>query len=263
LGLRLRFGDVTLVSMRWVAMIGMAMAVWAQTPEQTEILARARAAALEYSKSLPDFLCTEMVRRFEDPYGSNRWRPLDTLAIKISYSGHEQYQLVSRNGGPTPPDLESAGGAISSGEFGTRLVDIFDQESATEFAWKGWGRVRRQRVAVFTYRVDQPHSRNRITFGDPHSRVRAVVAAFHGEISVDPESGAALRITLTAEMPLGFPITACSSWTEYDYRDVAGRRFLLPVASESRMEEGRYLAMNQIAFRDYRKFQTETNITFK
>lgn len=249
--------------MRWIAAIVLATGVWAQTPEQTGILDRARTAALEYSKSLPDFLCTEIVKRSEDPMGQGHWRPVDTLTIKVSYSGHEEYRLMLRNGRPADPGLESVGGAISAGEFGTRLVDIFTPESAAEFAWKGWGHVRKQRVAVFTYRVDQAHSRNRITYGDKASKANAVIAGFHGEISVDPESGATLRVTLSADMPAKFPITACISWTEYDYREVAGRKYLLPVVSETKLEQDRYLAMNQIEFREYRKFQTETSITFK
>jgi hypothetical protein len=70
-------------------------------------------------------------------------------------------------------------------------------------------------------------------------------------------------VTLTAEMPAGFPITSCSSWTEYDHRDVAGNTYLLPVQSETRLSAGHYRAINFISFRDYRKFQTDTTITFK
>jgi hypothetical protein len=246
--------------MRLLAGIVIAAAAWSQgsAGDHQDLLAKARTASLEYSRSLPDFLCTQIVHRSEDPMGANRWRPLDTLTVKVTWSGHEDYQLMTRNGRAVSGDLHSVGGPVSGGEFGRRLVDIFAPDSAAEFAWKGWGRVRKQRVAVFTYRVDPQHSRNRITFG-----ATAVVAGFHGEISVDPESGTALRVTLTAEMPRGFPITACSSWTEYDLRQVGGRTFVLPVASETRMEQGRYLAVNTIEFRDYRKFHTDATITFK
>jgi hypothetical protein len=252
--------------MRWLLGFVFAVGVCAQglTTDQTELLALARTVGLAYSKSLPDFLCTEIVRRTEDVQGSNRWVGLDALAIKVSYaSGREEYQLMQRNGHAARGGFETVGGVISAGEFGTRLLDIFAPESAAEFGWRGWGRVRRQRVAVFTYRVDRAHSRNRITEGRQEGNERSAIVGFHGEVSVDPDTGETLRVTLTADMPAGFPITACSSWTEYDYRDVAGRRYLLPVASVSKMERGRYHALNQIEFREYRKFQGEATITFK
>jgi hypothetical protein len=251
--------------MRFLAAMAIAAGAWAQglAPDQAELLATARRAAVEYSKSLPDFLCTQIVRRSEDVTGANRWIGVDALTIKVSYSGHEHYELLLRNGRHAEGDLKSVGGAISAGEFGTRLLDIFARESAAEFGWKGWGRVRKQRAAVFTYRVDREHSRNQVTYGDRLQNARTIIAAFHGEISVDPESGATLRVTLVAEMPPDFAITACSSWTEYDYRNVAGRRFLVPVASESKMERDHYRAVNEIEFRDYRKFQTEATIVFK
>ena len=47
-------------------------------PEQSALLEPAREAALRYSDSLPDFICTEVVRRTQDPQGNGRWRSLST-----------------------------------------------------------------------------------------------------------------------------------------------------------------------------------------
>jgi hypothetical protein len=250
--------------MRWLLAFAVTVLAWGQelAPGQAAILDKARETALNYAKSLPDFLCTQVVRRSEDRQGLNRWATVDTLSFKVSYNGHEDYQLLLKNGLKTGGSLESVGGAISQGEFGTRLQDIFDPLSKSEFGWKGWGNLRKVRVAVFTYHVDQQHSRNRISYGNLTSKAQVVVG-FHGEISVDPETGDVLRVTLAAEMPKRFPITACSSWTEYDHRDVAEREYLVPVESETRMEEDRYKAVNQIRYRDYRKFSSEATITFK
>ena len=244
-----------------------AAAACAETPlstAQVALLEKARTVALQYSKSLPDFICTQFVRRVQDEYGTNRWIPIDRLTIKVSYSGREEYQLMLRDGQPVEnPDLRSVGGAVSAGEFGSRLRDIFDPASAADFQWKGWSSVHHHRVAVFSYRVSAAHSKNVITTGTTPNKNNAVVVGFHGEVSVEPESGAALRVTLTAEMPSNFPITSCSSWTEYEHRDVAGRPYLLPVTSETKLSRGRYQAANYIEFRDYRKFGSDTTITFK
>jgi hypothetical protein len=123
--------------------------------------------------------------------------------------------------------------------------------------------VRHRRVAVFTYRISEKKSKYGVQFGPVPSGPNATVIGYHGEISIEPESNAVLRQTLVGDIPPHFAITACSSWVEYDYRDVAGHSYLLPVAAQTALSSGRYRASNQIEFQDYRKFQTETTITFK
>src|ERR1035438_152386 len=72
---------------------------------ESELLAEARHAALVYSTSLPDFICTQVVRRTSDPQGNGRWRVLDTLTIKLSYFEHrEDYKLMLINGKATDVD---------------------------------------------------------------------------------------------------------------------------------------------------------------
>ena len=73
-------------------------------PEQASLLEQAREAALQYSASLPDFLCTEVVRRTH-AQGLPRSRDLetltvkDTLTVKLSYFGHrEDYKLIEIDG---------------------------------------------------------------------------------------------------------------------------------------------------------------------
>src|SRR5690348_4638474 len=79
--------------------------------EQSALLEKARDAALLYSESLPDFICTEVVRRTQDPQGNGRWRASDTLTIKLSYFGRqEDYKLMLVNNKPTALDYLHAGG---------------------------------------------------------------------------------------------------------------------------------------------------------
>ena len=37
------------------------------SPEETQIIEKTRELALEYTANLPNFICTETVRRFSDP----------------------------------------------------------------------------------------------------------------------------------------------------------------------------------------------------
>jgi hypothetical protein len=63
--------------------------------EQAEIISEARDYALNFSKTLPDFICTQVTRRYGAPAPGTRyggaagsdptWYPIDTLTLKLSY----------------------------------------------------------------------------------------------------------------------------------------------------------------------------------
>src|ERR1035437_8723584 len=117
-------------------------------PEQATLLEKAREEAIRYSASLPDFLCTEVVRRTVDPLGNGRWRSMDKLTVKLSYFDHkEDYKLMEINGKPTLMEYLSAGGTLSTGEFGPRLSLVFVWRSQGDFGWRGWNTWRKRRVA--------------------------------------------------------------------------------------------------------------------
>ena len=148
----------------------------------------------------------------QDPQGNGRWRSLDTLTVKLSYFGHkEDYKLMQINGKPTSLDYLHAGGALSTGEFGTRLFSVFDPHSHGEFRWKGWTTLRKRRVARFSYRIAREHSIFRIQYGAVPDGPNSIVVPYHGEVFVDEETHMVLRLTQQAEIPPGFPITSNES----------------------------------------------------
>ncbi len=231
--------------------------------EQAKLLQEARDESLAYSGSLPDFLCTETVKRRADPRGENRWRPIDTLTVRLSYSGHrEDYKLMAIDGRRTTLDYLKAGGSLTTGEFGSRLIALFIPESKAEFEWKGWARVRGRRVAVWHYRIAKENSSFQLQAGAAQVGPDALVVAYRGEVSIDEQTHRVLRLTSQAEIPLGFPISESTSLVEYDFRKVGGKQFLLPVHAEARMRRGTYLSENEVEFSEYRKFETEATISF-
>ena len=232
-------------------------------PDQAGLLEKAREAAIRYSDSLPDFICTEMVRRTQDPQGNGRWRTMDTLTVKLSYFGHrEDYKLMQIDGKPTPQEFLEVGGALSTGEFGTRLYSIFSPRSQGEFHWKGSTSLRKRRAARFSYRIARERSNFLIQFGAVREGPNAIVVAYHGEVYVDEETHQVLRFPQPAEIPQGFPINANESTVDYEFAAVAGKQYLLPAHALVVTRSGHYIAENKVEFREYRKFQTEANITF-
>jgi hypothetical protein len=76
--------------------------------EQAAIIDDARQYALNYTNGLPDFICTQVTRRFAAPVpgtkyggpadGSPRWQAQDTLQIRLSFfEKREQYKVVLVN----------------------------------------------------------------------------------------------------------------------------------------------------------------------
>jgi hypothetical protein len=232
-------------------------------PEQARLLEQAREAALQYSASLPDFLCTEVVRRTHDPRGNGWWQDLDTLTVKLSYFGHrEDYKLIEVDGKPTLLDYELVAGGWSAGEFGTRLYSLFDPRSQGDFRWKGWSTLRERRVARFSYRIARENSNYRLVYGSELAEPNEIIVAYHGDVYVDEETHLALRLTLRAEITPGFPINRNESSVDYEFAEVGGKRYLLPSLARSVAKSGKYAAENNVEFRDYRKFQAEATLTF-
>jgi hypothetical protein len=228
--------------------------------EQRQIIAQVRDYALNYTKRLPDFICTQVTRRYADPSGLEFWQRLDTLTTKLSYFDQkEDYKVVLVNNQPTDISYDKLGGSISSGEFGTMMREIFEPETEAQFTWTRWATLRGRRVHVYEYRVSQPKSKWRIDY----QRSLQYVPGYRGLIYVDRDSLSVARIRLEAEgMPASFPINQASIELDYDTVDIAGAPYVLPLKHTMRMREAKLLIKNEVEFRMYRKFGAEAVITF-
>lgn len=232
--------------------------------EQQQVLDAAREYALNYAKSLPDFICMEVNRRYVDyhyrPGTEGSWSPSDRLAEKLTYFDQkEKYELISHNDdsfyGKT---TESVGGSISRGDFGTLIREIFDPSSAAEFHWQRWGNLNGHLMYVYTFYIDQPHSKETIDY--QHSQ--QVTPAFHGEVYVEKGPNTIWRIVVEPEPPVTFPIQNVREQIDYRYTEISGQQFLLPVRGQVIMRADGVGSKNEIEFRSYRKYSADTTITF-
>ena len=232
--------------------------------EQQKILAGARDYALNYSKSLPDFLCLQVTQRYGDrnfkPGSEGSWSPLDRVQAKLTYfDQQEKYELLSQNENSLiGKQYESVGGAISTGEFGSVMKDIFDPASGTEFHWQRWGNVRGQLAHAYSYVVDQPHARRTVDY----NHQQQTTPGYHGLVFVKSGSDTILRITVEPDMPPGFPIQEIHESIDYSYVEISGQKFWLPSKSDLIMRHDRDANKNEITFRLYRKYSADTSITF-
>jgi hypothetical protein len=234
--------------------------------EQNAALNSAARAAVQYLTNLPDFICEEDVRRFEDLGNTGRWREKDLLEIKLTFFDHlENYHLVSVDHRPARTDLDALGGAHSEGEFGSILTDIFREGSHTRFWWDHWTTLRKHQAHVFGFRILRGNSMYKITWGSsPEAReADTTTVGEHGNIYVDRTSGQILRVDQLADsIPEDFPVRGASTLLDYDFVSVGGRQFLLPLHAEVRVAARRVAVRNEVRFREYRKFNGESSITF-
>lgn len=230
--------------------------------EQKKILAEITENALSYSAGLPNFICMQVTRRYMDRAGGENFRLTDTIAERLSYFEHkEDYKVISVNGTPvTNRKHEQLGGATSSGEFGSMLLEVFSPESQTEFQWERWGKLRDHIMHVFSFRVRLENSKYNITAEDVK---RTVTVGYHGLVFADRDSHAVMRITMEADdIPEDFPIRSASEVLDYDSIGISGQKFILPLKVEMRMRDGREAMKNEAEFRLYNKFGADTSIQF-
>ena len=230
--------------------------------EQKEILGQITDAALNYSSNLPNFICLQVTRRYVAPSGKENFALQDTIAERLSYfEQKEDYQVVSKNGVPvTGMQHDQLGGASSSGEFGSMLREIFSPESRTEFEWERWATLRGKRMHVYTFRVPQETSKYSIL---SEAVKRRIIVGYHGLIYADRDTKMVMRLTMMADnIPADFPVQEVDLDLNYDYTQIGGQPFLLPLKSELHSKDGRYLVKNETEFRLYNKFGTSSEIQF-
>ena len=238
--------------------------------EQAAIIAEVREYAMNYSQTLPDFICTQVVRRYiaavpGGRYGGRSgddasWQLNDTLTLRLSYfEQKEDYKLILVNNSITQEDYRKLGGATSTGEFGSMLKDIFERATEARFEWDHWATLRGRRALAFQYHVTQSHSH----WGLDYERSQYLQPAYSGLVYVDKDTHQVLRVTLVAEdIPATFPIHQAETVLDYDFQTISDHTFLLPLKAETRMKTGEIMTRNDVEFRLYRKFSTESEIKY-
>jgi len=238
-------------------------AVPAPSPEELEtIIAGARKRALDYNKSLPNFVCIEVTSRSVDQSGNGNWKHRDSIAELLTYHDRQESRSTLEVNGKRSSlkraDM-NATWPISVGEFGALLNLVFAPTSKTEFTWKEAGSLGGggSTLQILSYRV----ARENATLDLSESN-NTIGVGFHGLVYIDAATSGIRRITVDADnLPRDFSMHAAAMTVDYDYVAISGRDYLLPVSSTvSLLRHRRQIELNEIAFRNYRRFASRTKI---
>lgn len=231
--------------------------------DQRAMLSQARQTALAYASSLPDFMCTEVVRRYVGE--GTGWALKDTLHLKLTYFDHkEDYKLLTINGHATQKGYEDAGGSISEGEFGSIMLQVFEMRSAAQFRWDHWTTLRKRQAQVLSFRITPEHSTYHLAYGWTGQQGRdSTIVGQHGYVYIDQETNRVLRIWAEADsIPWDFPVQETSTILDYDFTDISGQRYIVPLRADVRIGSSQMHTRNVLEFQGYQKFGADATISF-
>jgi hypothetical protein len=225
------------------------------------LVRKATEAALQFTQTLPNYVCKEVVSRYESETSPPSWHAVDVVTTDLVYDqGKENYKNIMVNGKPTDKPLEETG-AWSTGEFGTLLIDLFAPATDAEFNFLRDGRTSGVDAKIYNFSVRRENSHWDIHFGS-----QSYTPAFEGSTWIDPKTGRVLRIEIEAKgLPSGFPSDHVESATDYAYVRLGdAQEYLLPTHAEilSCQRGTNYCSRNTIDFRNYHKYTGESSIQF-
>lgn len=251
--------------------------------DQRLMIAHAVNYTAGFIQALPNFICTEIIRRLDDDptrpvKKSEKWKNIqlrDTLTEQLTFNHGEEsstFQMV--NGRPYHGKQEIMG-MVTRGEFGEMLSSMLLGRSGLKAWWSHWEIIGGKRLAVFHYAVDKAHSQYAVSYCCHEIKTpngikvpNTIFTAFRGELFLEPTTGKIFRVTWqTVNLPAGFPTRQTSTAVDYGPVSISGRTYMCPLRSLSTSDSEMFSAVgpfiypiysiNEIRFTQYRKFETE------
>jgi len=221
------------------------------------VLEKARKAALGFIETSHNYVCQEMISRYQSESRPANWRPLDVVTSNLVFeNGKVAYKDIAVNGEPKK-SMEETGGTWSMGEFGTVLVDLFSPTTAADFEYRRESRTSGVNTQEYDFSVTREHSHWSIRMGS-----RSYDPPYKGSVWIDPQSGRVMRIEKQAYgLQSSFPTDHVESATDYQYIRLGdAKQYLLPIHAETLIcQRGSNIcSRNTIDFRNYRKYQGES-----
>ncbi|HJR06393.1 MAG TPA: hypothetical protein VJ842_03960 [Pyrinomonadaceae bacterium] len=243
--------------------------------EASEVLERTHKATREAAGAMPDFVVRQLVRRSFARGETRNFSQTDQLTVAVSYresAGGERYKLLAVNGLPATEEAtergsyEQAGGTSSTGEFVSTLSDLFADQTKTEFQAVDTDTLGARRAIIYEYTVKLENSKQTLKVTQsPGAEPLVARVGYRGRVWIDREAFRVLRVeNISTDIPHDFPIVAATNTIDYDWVDISGRKYLLPVRSEveltTKYKQQTYQTRNEIRFRNYQRFGSEVKI---
>jgi hypothetical protein len=251
---------------------------------------------------MPDFLATRLTDSYDNSPQSvthSGWaphtdlHPAGTFSHHIVYrNGQEVLDRHSDSSGAKPKNEPTPVGLVSFGEFGPALGVILTDASKGILKWSHWEQTAAGPVAVFHFEVPQAASHYTVNYCCVRGSQDTAGAigfgmdannasldgsdsyhgtpSYHGNLYLDPATGAVLRVTVESDLKPSDPIMRAATSVQYGPVEIGGNSYICPVHSiaisltkshaggdKSDME---ILRINEVSFTDYHRFGSTTQL---
>src|SRR5260370_12126024 len=123
-----------------------------------------------------------MVTRSQSESTPANFQPIDVVTMEVLYTdGREDYRNIQINGKKTVKKIEDTGGAWSTGEFGTVLVDLFSPATAADFHFRRDSRAGGVMAKMYDFTVNRENSHWSI-----HAPSQSYSPAFSASVCTHP-----------------------------------------------------------------------------
>ena len=227
------------------------------------LLERARQWALSFTRTLPDFVCTQITKRSDNQgQADTALKKRHDIVTKVQFvGGAESYLTLTVDGKPSQRHIREISGM---GEFGNTLQALFRPDSPARFFHEGESLVDGQPAVVFA--VTHPSGYQLYT-GVLHDGTlqNFVRVGYEGHIHIAKESAAVLRVAgkRIFGVPADFPVRQARFQIDYGPVDIEGNTHWLPVRSRDVLVGRRgWINQNENKWMNYRRFATRTTLDF-
>jgi hypothetical protein len=239
---------------------------------------------------LPNFFAIRTTARYEEPplKTDQTWKAAmgDRL---LHFAGSSSATLLFRDGAEVV-DAPTAKGKkqkkeenalITRGTFGPILGMVIQDAAHGQLEWSRWEQGAEGPQAVFRFVVPGDQSGYDVMHcclaeGDGTGVFRRLTG-YHGEITIDPDSGAILRLAVQANLEPNQPLLQSNILVEYAPVLIGGISYICPIRSVS-ISRGRSVVqihewggdfrvygpfktlLNDVSFGDYHMFRSEARI---
>ena len=183
-----------------------------------------------------------------------------------------------------PKPAHPASGLNSWGEFRTILGIVLVDAAKGHISWARWEKIDGKQAGVFQFQVDRSVSHYDVQFArnrPSKTKLKTVsnyvlrqTVGYHGQLVVDPATGAVLKVIIDADLDPGNPIHRASMMVEYGPVKIGPNTYICPVrsislsasneiyqaTSQSPFEDLVELQLNESSFTGYRRFSSEATV---
>ncbi len=261
--------------------------------EQRKIMNLAVGYITRTIPQLPNFFATRTTKHFEDT--PLLQRATDSVAYQPLHFVRSSSETVLYRGGretvdagPLKKTAAPDPGLTTWGVFGPILGTVVVDAARSKLSWSHWEKGSTGIEAVFSYAVPQSASHYEVNYccTPKEGEVESVnlepfrrISGYHGEITINPQDGTIVRLSVEADLSATDPITRAALLVEYGPVEIGGKTYVCPVrslsisvAQEVQYSKGRYqqplefamrplkTMLNEVVFEQYHMFRADVRV---